>query len=133
MTTSVREKTGWVGWIYFAGIMMILSGCLNIIYGIAAIANNEWEIFDAEGVLLLDISGWGWLHLAIGIFVLIAGIVVFRGSMFGRSVGVILACVSLIANFIWLPAYPIWSIIIIVLDVLVIWALTAHGDELKPS
>lgn len=131
MSPTNRQRTDWVGWIYFAGVVMIISGILNIIYGIAAIFNPDWEVFNRQGLLLLDLSGWGWVHLVIGIIVLASGFLVFNGSLFGRMVGVIGVIASLIANFFWLPVYPLWSIVIIVVDLLVMWALIVHGDELR--
>lgn len=129
--TTTPQRTGWVGWIYFAGIIMILSGILNIIYAISAIAFPNWTVFTPGGLLLLNLNGWGWLHLIIGIVVMIAGFLVFSGNLFGRTIAVIMAGVSLIANFAWLPLYPFWSLVIITLDVLVIWAMIGHGDELE--
>lgn len=129
--TTTPQRTGWVGWIYFAGIIMILSGILNIIYAISAIAFPNWTVFTPAGLLLLNLNGWGWLHLIIGIVVVISGSLVFSGNLFGRTIAVIMAGVSLIANFAWLPLYPFWSLVIITLDVLVIWAMIGHGDELE--
>lgn len=122
-------RTGWVGWIYFAGVMMIISGILNAIYGLVAIFSPAWEIASGPNLLLFDLAGWGWLHLVIGIIVLFAGMGIFSGSGAARIVAIIMACISLVGNFLWLPAYPFWSIIIIVVDVLVIWAIIAHGEE----
>lgn len=126
----MSERTGWVGWIYFAAVMMILSGVLNTIYGLIAIVNPNWEAFDGPFMLFFDIAGWGWLHLIIGVIVLIAGIAVFSGSDAARVIMVILACLSIVANFFWMPVFPWWSILIIVLDVFVIWAVIGHGSEL---
>lgn len=125
------QRTGWVGWIYFAGVMMIISGVLNSIYGLIAIFNPTWELFDGVNLLLFDLSGWGWLHLLIGIVVLFAGVLIFSGSAFAQIVGVVLACISIVANFLWMPAYPFWSIVIIAVDVLIIWAIIGHGDEVE--
>ena len=85
------------------------------------------------GSLFLDISQWGWVHLIIGLVVLLSGIGVFSGNLLARTVGVIAAAVSLIANFLFIPAYPLWAIAVITIDVLVIWALTAHGGEMRPA
>jgi uncharacterized membrane protein len=128
---DTNQTTGWVGWIFFAGTMMVIGGILNAIYGLVAIFNDDWVVWQNRTAVLLDLTGWGWIHLVIGIVLILAGIGVFSGNILARTIGVLVAAVSLIANFLWLPVYPLWSIVVIVVDALVIWALTAHGRELK--
>jgi hypothetical protein len=123
--------TGWTGWIAFAGVMLIIAGALSSIFGLVAIINDDWVVFTNRDAVSIDLTGWGWIHLIVGLIVLLAGFGVFTGNVLARTVGVIVAVVSLIANFLWLPVYPIWSVIIITIDVLVIWALTAHGGEMR--
>ena len=124
-------RTGWTGWIAFAGVMMIISGGLNALYGLVAVVNDDWVVWGNRGSLYLDISQWGWVHLIIGLVVLLSGIGVFSGNLLARTVGVIAAAVSLVANFLFIPAYPLWAIAVVTIDVLVIWALTAHGSEMR--
>ena len=81
-------------------------------------------------VLKLDITGWGWIHLVIGILVFLAGLGIFSGNVLARTVGVLVAIGSAIANFVWLPIQPVWSSIMIAVAVAVIWALTAHGRDI---
>jgi hypothetical protein len=134
MTNSTSTETGrtaWTGWIAFAGMMMIIAGSLNALYGLIAIVNDEWVVWGNRASLYLDLSQWGWVHLIIGLALLCSGIGVFSGNILARTVGVIAAAVSLIANFFFIPAYPLWSIIVVTIDVLVIWALTAHGREMR--
>jgi hypothetical protein len=130
-TTEGGGRSGWTGWIAFAGVMMVIAGTLNAIYGLIAIINDDWRVWTNSGSLLVDISNWGWVHLVVGIVVLASGVGVFSGNVLARTVGVIAATVSLIANFFFIPAYPIWAITVITIDVLVIWALTAHGAEMR--
>ena len=125
------EPTGWVGWIFFAGIMLIIGGTLNAIYGLVAVLNDDWAVWGNRGAVFLDLTQWGWVHLILGIVVLLAGIGVMSGNILARSIGVIVAGISMIANFLALPVYPVWSIILLTIDVLVIYALIAHGRELK--
>jgi hypothetical protein len=125
------ERTGWTGWITFAGVMLIIGGSLGLIFGIIAAVNDNWVVFANRGAVSLDLSTWGWVHVIVGAIVLLAGFGVFTGNILARIVGVAVAVVSLIANFLWLPVYPVWAIIIITIDVLVIWALTAHGGEMR--
>jgi hypothetical protein len=130
---TTYETTGWVGWIYFAGVMLVIGGSLNLIYGLIAILDDEWVVFGARGAVYFDISTWGWIHLILGIIVLLAGFGVMTGNVLARTVGVLVAGVSMIINFLALPVYPIWALILITVDALVIYALVAHGGELKDS
>ena len=125
------ERTGWTGWITFAGVMLIIGGSLGLIFGIIAAVNDNWVVFTNRGQVSLDLSTWGWVHIIVGAIVVLAGFGVFTGNILARIVAVAVAVVSLIANFLWLPVYPVWAIIIITIDVLVIRALTAHGGEMR--
>jgi uncharacterized membrane protein len=129
--SSATVRTGWTGWIGFAGVMMIISGGLNALYGLIAVVNDEWVVWTNRADLYLDISQWGWIHLIVGLAMLLSGFGVFSGNILARTVGVIAAAVSLIANFMFIPAYPLWALVVVTIDVLVIWALTAHGSEMR--
>ena len=111
--------------------MMVISGGLNALYGLIGVVNDQWVVWTNRASLYLDISQWGWIHLFVGDVMLLAGIGLFSGNMLARIVGVIVASLSLIANFFFIPAYPLWALIVITIDVLVIWALTAHGREMR--
>jgi hypothetical protein len=125
------ETTGWIGWGVFAATMMIIGGSLNAINGVVAVVNDDWAVWTNSSTVYFDLTSWGWIHIVAGVLVAIAGFGVLSGNVLARTVGVILAGLSLIANFLFLPVYPLWSIVVITLDVLVIWALTAHGSELR--
>jgi hypothetical protein len=129
--SSATARTGWTGWIGFAGVMMIISGGLNALYGLIAVVNDEWVVWTNRASLYLDISQWGWIHLIVGLAMLLSGFGVFSGNVLARTVGVIAAAVSLIANFMFIPAYPLWALVVVTIDALVIWALTAHGSEMR--
>jgi hypothetical protein len=131
--TSYDEPTGWTGWVVFAGVMMVIGGGLNLFYGIVAAVNDEWVVFTNRANVYLDVSEWGWVHIILGGIVLLAGIGVFSGNILARIVGVIVASVSLIVNFFFIPVYPLWALTVIVIDTLVIWALTAHGREMRSA
>lgn len=131
MTDTYQERTGWTGWIAFAGIMMLIGGALAFFQGLVAALNDEWVVWGARTSLYLDLSAWGWIHMLVGLIVFLAGFGVFSGNLLARTVGVIVASLSLVANFLWMPAYPLWAIIVITIDALVIWALTAHGGEMR--
>jgi hypothetical protein len=118
-----------VGFTVFAGTMMIVIGVLHAIQGIVALANDTFYVVGQEWTFALDVTTWGWAHLVLGVVVALAGFFVFQGSVWARAIGVVVAAVSAIVNFAWLPYYPVWGIVVIVLDVFVIWALTAHGRD----
>lgn len=126
------EVTGWVGWIWFAGTMMIIAGALNMFYGIVALVNDTWVGWSSTGrALVFDLTGWGWVHVIVGAVVLLAGIGLFSGNVLARIVGVVAAAISIFANFLFVPAFPLWTLTVITIDVLVIWAILAHGGELR--
>ena len=119
-----------VGLIVFAGIMMIMVGVFQAIQGVVALFNDTFYVAGEEWVFSFDITTWGWIHLVMGIVVVAAGFFVLQGAVWARAVGVAVAALSAVLNFMWLPYYPVWSLLIIALDVFVIWALIAHGREI---
>lgn len=119
-----------VGFTVFAAVIMMTVGFFQAIAGIVALFNDEWWVVGKEWAFQFDITTWGWIHLILGIVVFFAGIALFSGAVWARTVGVILAVASAGINFAWLPWYPVWGIMMIVLDVFVIWALTAHGRDI---
>ena len=125
------NRSGWTGWITFAGVLMVISGGLNAFYGLIGIINDEWVVWGNRANLYLDITQWGWVHLVLGLVVLFSGIGLFSGNVLARSVAVIIASISVFANFFFIPAYPVWALVVITIDVLVIWAVTAHGWEMR--
>jgi hypothetical protein len=129
--SSYDEPTGWTGWIVFAGVMLVIGGSLNLFYGIVAAVNDDWAAWTNRGDAYLDVSQWGWVHIILGTIVLLAGIGVFSGNFLARMVGVLVAGVSMVVNFFFIPVYPLWALTVITVDVLVIWALTAHGREMR--
>lgn len=129
-----REPSGWaIGYTVFAALMMLMLGVWWIIAGLAAIIDDEFFVVAGDWILKFDATAWGWIHLILGIVVLIASFGLYTGSVWGRTVGVILAVLSAVAAFGWLPYYPIWGILIIALAVAVIWALTAHGRDITEA
>jgi hypothetical protein len=124
------ETTGWIGWGIFAATMMIIGGSLNVFYGLVAVVNDDWVVWANRNAAYLDLTSWGWVHIIAGALVVLAGFGVLSGNVLARTIGVVLAGLNLIANFLFIPVYPLWSLTVITIDVLVIWALTAHGREL---
>jgi hypothetical protein len=119
-----------MGFTAFAAWMLILTGIFHAIDGISAIVKDQFFLPIGDYTFKFDVTTWGWIHLIGGIIVVLAGVGLFSGAVWARTVGVIVAAVSAIATFAYLPWYPIWAIIIITLDVIVIWALTAHGRDI---
>jgi hypothetical protein len=119
--------SAWVaGLAYFAGSIMVLIGMFSAVAGITAIFRDDVYVFRGDYVFMWDVSAWGWIHLALGVLILLAGLAVFSGRAWARTVGIVLASLSALANFIFMPYYPIWTLLIILLDVLVIYALTMY-------
>jgi hypothetical protein len=116
--------------VFFAAIMMIVLGIFGALEGLAAIVKSGFYHVPPNYYITVNAKGWGWIHLIIGIVVVLAGFALFSGAAWARVVGIIMASVSAIANFLFIPFYPIWSLLIIAIDVFVIWALAAHGRAL---
>lgn len=128
-SSNNADVSGWVGWVYFAGLMLMLSGVFQSIAGLVALFKNEVYVVGEQNLWLLDYTTWGWGHLLFGVFLLFAGSAVMAGKMWGRVVGIIFASLSLIANFGFIPVYPVWSILLVLIDILVLYALVVHGRE----
>ncbi|WP_422656601.1 DUF7144 family membrane protein [Nocardioides sp.] len=124
--------TGWAGWIAFAAAMMLLLGVFHLIAGLVALFKDDYYVVGSSGLVLsVDYTAWGWIHLLGGGVMCAAGLGLLVGQMWARVVAVLLAMLSAIANLVFLAANPIWSTIMITLAVLVIWAVTVHGSEMK--
>jgi len=130
MAETTREPSGWaVGWTYFAAMMMILIGIFHALAGLVAILDDEFYVTTRNYVLQFDTTQWGWIHLIVGVLVALSGGWLLKGSVFARTIGVIMALVSAVAGFAWIPYYPVWGILFVAIAVSVIWALTAHGRD----
>jgi hypothetical protein len=118
---------GWAtGFIVFAAVIMMMTG---VFQGLAAIFENQFYVVARNYLYEVDVTAWGWIHLVLGVVVALAGFGVLSGATWARAVGIALAVLSAIANFLFIPYYPFWSLLIIVLDVFVIWALAVYGGR----
>ena len=127
---STREVSEWaVGWTWFAAVMMWLIGAGHAINGLVAIITKEFYVVTPEYIFQFDVTTWGWIHLIGGVLVFVAGVYLLSGQVWARVIGVIMAVISILVNFAWLPWYPLWSILLITAGVFVIWALTVHGRD----
>jgi len=124
-----QPRGGAVGLILFAGIMMILVGTFQAFSGLVALLEDDFYVLTRNYLLQFDPTTWGWIHLILGLVVAFAGAAVLAGRTWGRIVGVMLAMLSAFANFLFIPYYPFWSIVIIVFNIFVIWALATQGFD----
>ncbi len=127
--TDTRGSRLATGFITFAGVLMIMTGGFQALVGLVAVLQDDFYVATKNYVFDFDATAWGWIHLIVGVVVVLAGFGILAGQLWGRIVGVVLALVSAITNFAFIPFYPFWSILIIALDVFIIWALLAHGRD----
>ncbi|HET6643349.1 MAG TPA: hypothetical protein VFG93_08755 [Gaiellaceae bacterium] len=125
-TPGTRPVSGWaVGFSAFAGAIMIMIGVFEFFQGLAAVVNDDFFVVTSKYAFDLDTTGWGWIHMIIGVIIFLAGLGIFTGATWARAVGIALAIISAIANFFFIPYYPVWSVLIIALCIVVIWALAS--------
>jgi hypothetical protein len=130
VTAPEERESPWAsGLSLFAAALLVVAGVWHALAGIAALFEDEVYVTTPEYVYSFDLTAWGWVHLLLGVFVLVAGFGVMSGQMWARVVGIVLACLSLVVNFLFIPHYPIWSLVIIALDVAVIWALATYRRD----
>jgi vacuolar-type H+-ATPase subunit I/STV1 len=127
-----ENVTGWTGWIGFAATMAVLIGFFHAMAGLVGIFKDEYyAVAKRDLIVSVDYTAWGWAHLAFGVLAIAVGFGMASGQMWARVVGVIFAVLSAVVNLAFLNASPVWSTTLIAFDVLVIWALTVHGREMK--
>jgi len=125
--------SAWVGWIAFAAVCLSLLGSFHVVQGVAALVDGDYFPVVGHGpVTDLSLTAWGWVHLLGGAVLIVAGLCVFAGQVWARTVGVLVAAASLVTSFAFLGAYPALSLVMIALGVVVILALTVHGSDIKP-
>jgi hypothetical protein len=126
MSQLSPTKRAWAtGLVVFAAVMMMAAGVFQALQGLVALANSEFYVVGTEYTFKFDVTAWGWIHLLVGIGVAAVGVFLYQGATWARWTGLVLVGLSMIANFLWLPYYPIWALIILALDVAVVWALTS--------
>jgi hypothetical protein len=130
-TTRATDNTWGGAASVFAATMMIVVGAFQFFEGLVAVANDTFFVNTRNYVFQFDVTAWGWIHMILGILVVLAGAYIFTGNIVARSLGILLAGLSLLANFFWLPYYPLSALVIIAIDVFVIWSLCSVrlGDE----
>jgi vacuolar-type H+-ATPase subunit I/STV1 len=128
------EVTGWVGWIVFAGTMMAILGVFHMFEGLIALFRHTYIAFPTTGLTVqVTYTQWGWVQLIAGALVFATGLALFTGRMWARTLGVILVAISALVNFAFANIYPFWSLTLLAIDFLVIYAIIAHGSEMKAA
>lgn len=120
--------SGWaLGGLTFAASIMVVIGAFEVIAGLAAIFDDQFYVVTQNYVFDLDVTAWGWVHLLLGILLLVSGIYLFLGRAWAGVIALLLAILTAIVNFFFIPYYPFWSLLVIALAVWVIWAVTRPG------
>ncbi|MDH6290591.1 hypothetical protein ACNJ7E_17560 [Rhodococcus sp. NM-2] len=127
-TTSVKQGIA-AGTSIGAAIIMVTVGIIHLFQGIAAVAENEVFVAGLNYIYKFDLTTWGWIHIVLGVLVAGVGLALFTGAGWARVSAIVIAAVSILANFLWLPYYPWWSVLIIALDVVVIWAVSTWNPD----
>ena len=131
-TTYGDAPTAWAGWVVFGGVMLIMMGSFQIIEGLVALFDDGFYAVASNGLVVnVDYNTWGWVHTGIGLIAVLAGLGLLAGNMAARVVGIVIAFLSALVNLAFLSAYPVWSTIMITVDIIVIYAIIVHGRELK--
>jgi hypothetical protein len=123
---SDSERASYSGWAAFAGVVMFLVGSLNALWGLGGILNDDVVVVGGQGAIIADITTWGWVHLILGSIVALTGIGLLVGNEAARVLGIFVVALNAIAQIVWFPAAPLWAFLIIVLDVTIIYQLTAR-------
>ena len=129
MEGSSSSASDYSGWAAFAGVVMFIVGSLDALWGLGAILNDDIVVVGGQGALIADITTWGWVHLLLGSAVALTGVGLMMGSGISRWMAVIIVAINAISQIVWFPAAPLWSFLIIVLDVTIIYQLTARWDR----
>ncbi|QGV80766.1 DUF7144 family membrane protein [Streptomyces ficellus] len=134
MSTHVqhdRKSQGFAsGLVVFSAVMMVVAGVLDLFRGIMGVARDDVFVTTPNYIFKFDLTSWGWIHLIFGALAIIVGMGLFKPSMWARVAGVALASLLLIANFLSIPYYPLWSIVAIAMYGFIIWALcTVRPDS----
>ncbi|MFE3289786.1 hypothetical protein [Rhodococcus sp. NPDC059234] len=106
-----------------AAVLLVVVGVLQVLQGIAAVGNDEIFTVGVDYTYELDLTAWGWIHIALGVVIALVGVALFGAGIWARTLAIVIAGLSIVANFLWLPYSPWWAGLIIALDVVVIWAV----------
>jgi len=127
----MNNNSRMTSWVVLGAALMVVQGIINFIYGFAAIVHAHWYTYANGTVYWLNTTNWGWAVLLIGLLLILSGFLLWNGNLFGRTMGVIFAIASFIANINYFPVAPAWTTLALVVDAVIIYAILAHGSELK--
>lgn len=132
---SEARVSGWAGWVWFAGILLVIEGAFDILFGFIALLAPDGAYFrGSNGALVAyDVQAWGWWSLVLGVIVLLTGVFLFRGALWARLLAVIIAGVNAVTSLLTFPTQPIWALVLVTMNLLIIYAVTVHGDELRSA
>ena len=123
--------TGWTAYVIFAGVLLAVAGLIHAMAGVTALVDSDSLDARAEALVVnLDFDVWGWVHLVLGVVAMVTAFLLLRGDRAGRLLAIAVCGVGAVVNLVFLPAAPSWSLVAIAFDVLVIYAVTVHGDAL---
>lgn len=131
MTSSYRTETS--GWVLFAATLFAIVGVFNFIQGIVFLVEDTWTVLAPDAILVFDLTTWGWILLILGVVEMVVAWGILSAQTWAQIVGIILATVAAVLNLLSISIYPIWGLIVLALQVLVIYALAVHGDEVAPE
>lgn len=133
----MASQDSWSGWIVFAGFVLVIVGVMDVLQGLAAIIQDEYVVATAKGLAVFDVTTWGWLTLLWGVLLVLAGFGLLGGAGWARWLAIIGVAVNAVQQIAFLAnypqAYPLWNILIVALNILVLYALTAHWQGFKES
>jgi hypothetical protein len=121
------------GFILFAGVMMLMMAAFSFFQGLAAVIRSDFYVVVPNYAFQVDTTVWGWTQIVLSLIVGAAGVFLFFGKLWARIIAIIVALVSAVVNFLSIPYYPVWSVLIVVLNILVIWAIAWHGREMQQA
>ena len=131
MTSSYRTETS--GWVIFAATMFAIVGVFNFIQGIVFLVEDTWTVLTPDSILVFDLTTWGWILLILGLVEMVVAWGILSAQTWAQVVGIIIATIAAVLNLLSISIYPIWGLIILALQVLVIYALAVHGDKVAPE
>jgi hypothetical protein len=126
--TRVQERQP-TGWTVFAGMLLVVVGSLDALWGLAAILNDQVVVVGGHGAIIADISTWGWVHLILGSVMGLTGLALFTGSSAARWLAVFFVTVNAVSQIVWFPSAPLWAFLLVLLDVTIIYQLTARWND----
>jgi hypothetical protein len=128
MSNGAQERQP-TGWTVFAGMVLVIVGFLDALWGLAAILNDQVLVIGGHGAIVADINTWGWVHLILGSIIALTGMALFTGNSTARSLAVFFVAVNAVMQIVWFPLAPLWAFLIIILDVTIIYQLTARWES----